>query len=53
MATTLTMGTKTPTLRYPFRVAADAGTFVIDKVNKGVDTSLAFSKKSMDGVKKK
>jgi hypothetical protein len=47
------MGTKAPTLRYPFKVAADAGTFVVDKVNKGVDSSLAYSKKSMEGIKKK
>ena len=47
------MGSKAPTLRYPFKVAADAGTFVVDKVNKGVDSSLAYSKKSMEGIKKK
>jgi hypothetical protein len=54
MATALMgMGTKAPTLRYPFKVAADAGSFVVDKVNKSVDSSMAFSKKSMEGIKKK
>jgi hypothetical protein len=54
MATALMgMGTKAPTLRYPVKVAADAGSFVVDKVNKSVDSSMAFSKKSMEGIKKK
>merc|ERR1712127_105725 len=40
------------TLRYPFKVAADAGTFVVDKVNTCVDSSLDYSKKGMASVKK-
>ena len=40
-------------LRYPFKVAADAGTFVVDKVNTCVDSSLDYSKKGMASVKKK
>ena len=51
-AMTAMMGEK-KTLRYPFKVAADAGTFVVDKVNKGVDSSLDYSKKSWGSVKRK
>merc|ERR1712216_21580 len=50
--TTAMMGGDKKTLRYPFKVAADAGTFVVDKVNTCVDSSLAYSKKGMASVKK-
>lgn len=40
-------------LRYPFKVAATAGDFVVTRVNKGVDYSLDSSKKGMDMIMKK
>ena len=37
-------------LRYPFKVAAATGGFVSTKVNTGIDTSMSYSKKAVDGV---
>merc|ERR1712216_946504 len=36
-------------LRYPFKAAATGG-FVSTKVNTGIDTSMSYSKKAVDGV---
>ena len=43
----------TKQLRYPFKVAANAGDFVVTKVNTGVDFSVDSSKKGMDMIMKK
>ena len=40
-------------LRYPFKVAASAGDYVVGKVNCGVDTSIGYSKKAVTGVTSK
>merc|ERR1712205_106735 len=38
-------------LRYPFKVAAKAGSFVSTKVTTGVDTTYDYTMKAFDGVK--
>ena len=40
-------------LRYPFKVAAKAGSFVSTKVTTGVDTTYDYTMKAFDGVKQK
>merc|ERR1712205_238305 len=38
-------------LRYPFKVAAKAGSFVSTKVTTGVDTTYDYTTKAFEGVK--
>ena len=40
-------------LRYPFKVAAKAGSFVSIKVTTGVDTTYDYTLKAFEGVKQK
>jgi len=46
------MYTSAPKLRKPFQIIADSGEYVVSKVNKSVDSSYDYGKKTMDGVMK-